>query len=252
MFLTVWNEKKNALGQFKSSFKIILFKDFIGHQAFLLCNLQFFFFLFPFSDTYSLDFDKFSRVFQENEIPPPHMWKWNDKLTHWSLDTRRTICTVYTRCSWCSFLSLWSFRSIIAAVSPINEKQCFRNSTYPCSIKGQCYHFIDTTHSIWTVHSDMLFLLFVKLSRNFFTSCSLGGKCLNAEFFWSVIDAHKNWKVLLIKEALKMKELKPILNNGLKASKELEFFWHHPVYNFIAFNYFLTTVSTLFKKLLLL
>ena len=39
-----------------------------------------------------------------------------------------------------------------------------------------------------------------------------------------IIDAHKNWKVLLIKEALKIKELKPILNNGLKASKELELF----------------------------
>ena len=38
-----------------------------------------------------------------------------------------------------------------------------------------------------------------------------------------IIDAHKNWKVLLIKEALKI-ELKPILNNGLKASKELELF----------------------------
>ena len=39
-----------------------------------------------------------------------------------------------------------------------------------------------------------------------------------------IIEAHKNWKVLLIKEALKIKELKPILNNGLKASKELELF----------------------------
>ena len=36
-----------------------------------------------------------------------------------------------------------------------------------------------------------------------------------------IIDAHKNWKVLLIKEALKI-ELKPILNNGLEASKELQ------------------------------
>ena len=32
-----------------------------------------------------------------------------------------------------------------------------------------------------------------------------------------IIDAHKNWKVLLIKGALKIKELKRILNNGLKA-----------------------------------
>ena len=39
-----------------------------------------------------------------------------------------------------------------------------------------------------------------------------------------IIDAHKNWKVLLIKEGLKIKELKPILNSGLKASKELELF----------------------------
>ena len=39
-----------------------------------------------------------------------------------------------------------------------------------------------------------------------------------------ITDAHKNWKVLLIKEALKIKELKPIFNKGLKASKELELF----------------------------
>ena len=39
-----------------------------------------------------------------------------------------------------------------------------------------------------------------------------------------VIDSHKNWNVLLYKEALKIKELKPLLNNGLKASKELDLF----------------------------
>ena len=39
-----------------------------------------------------------------------------------------------------------------------------------------------------------------------------------------VIDTHKNWNVLLYKEALKIKELKPLLNNGLKASKELDLF----------------------------
>ena len=39
-----------------------------------------------------------------------------------------------------------------------------------------------------------------------------------------IIDSHKNWNVLLYKEALKIKELKPILNNGLKASKELDLF----------------------------
>ena len=36
-----------------------------------------------------------------------------------------------------------------------------------------------------------------------------------------VIDSHKNWNVLLYKEVLKIKELKPILTNGLKASKNL-------------------------------
>lgn len=40
-----------------------------------------------------------------------------------------------------------------------------------------------------------------------------------------VIDSHKNWNVLLYKEALKIKELKPVLNDGLKASKELDHFY---------------------------
>ena len=34
-----------------------------------------------------------------------------------------------------------------------------------------------------------------------------------------IIDRHKNWNVLLFKEAMKIKEIKPILNTGLKASK---------------------------------
>ena len=39
-----------------------------------------------------------------------------------------------------------------------------------------------------------------------------------------IIDCHKNWNLLLFKEAIKIKEKKPILNTGLKASKELELF----------------------------
>ena len=35
-----------------------------------------------------------------------------------------------------------------------------------------------------------------------------------------IIDCHRNWNILLHKEALKIKELKPLLNNGLKAPKE--------------------------------
>ena len=38
-----------------------------------------------------------------------------------------------------------------------------------------------------------------------------------------IIDHHKNWNILLFK-AIKIKEKKPILNTGLKASKELELF----------------------------
>ena len=37
-----------------------------------------------------------------------------------------------------------------------------------------------------------------------------------------IIDCHKNWNILLFKEAIKIKEKKPILNTGLKASKELQ------------------------------
>ena len=39
-----------------------------------------------------------------------------------------------------------------------------------------------------------------------------------------IIDHHKNWNVLLFKEAMKIKEIKPTLNTGLKASKELQLF----------------------------
>ena len=39
-----------------------------------------------------------------------------------------------------------------------------------------------------------------------------------------IIDSHDNWSILLIKEALHIKRLKPLLNNGLKASRELRLF----------------------------
>ena len=38
-----------------------------------------------------------------------------------------------------------------------------------------------------------------------------------------IIDHHKNWNILLFK-VIKTKEKKPILNTGLKASKELQLF----------------------------
>ena len=37
-----------------------------------------------------------------------------------------------------------------------------------------------------------------------------------------IIDRHKNWNILLFKEAIKIIEIKPSLNIGLKASKELQ------------------------------
>ena len=40
-----------------------------------------------------------------------------------------------------------------------------------------------------------------------------------------IIDHRKNWNILLFKEAIKIKEIKPTLNTGLKASKELQLFW---------------------------
>ena len=39
-----------------------------------------------------------------------------------------------------------------------------------------------------------------------------------------IIDRRKNWNILLFKEALKIKELKPTFNSGLKESKELQLF----------------------------
>ena len=39
-----------------------------------------------------------------------------------------------------------------------------------------------------------------------------------------LIDRHQNWNILLFKEAIKIKEKKPILNTGLKVSKELQLF----------------------------
>ena len=39
-----------------------------------------------------------------------------------------------------------------------------------------------------------------------------------------IIDSHRSWNVLLYKETVKIKELKPSLSIGLKASKELDLF----------------------------
>ena len=39
-----------------------------------------------------------------------------------------------------------------------------------------------------------------------------------------IIDSHRNWNVLLYKGPIKIKELKPLLNIGVKASKELDLF----------------------------
>ena len=39
-----------------------------------------------------------------------------------------------------------------------------------------------------------------------------------------VIDKSDNWSVLLIKEALAIKDRKPLLNSGLKASRDLRLF----------------------------
>ena len=40
-----------------------------------------------------------------------------------------------------------------------------------------------------------------------------------------IIDRHKNWNILLFKEAQKIKESNSIFNSELKASKELQLFW---------------------------
>ena len=39
-----------------------------------------------------------------------------------------------------------------------------------------------------------------------------------------VVDCHRNWNMLLFKEAIKMKEIPPSLNSGLKTSKDLQLF----------------------------
>ena len=39
-----------------------------------------------------------------------------------------------------------------------------------------------------------------------------------------IIDKNKNWNLISLKGMLKIKELNPILNPGLKASKELHLF----------------------------
>ena len=39
-----------------------------------------------------------------------------------------------------------------------------------------------------------------------------------------IIDSHKNWNVSLYKDPIKIKELKALLNIGVKASKELDLF----------------------------
>ncbi len=39
-----------------------------------------------------------------------------------------------------------------------------------------------------------------------------------------IIDSSRNWNLLLYKEALHIKRRKPMLNNGLKASRELQLF----------------------------
>ena len=36
-----------------------------------------------------------------------------------------------------------------------------------------------------------------------------------------IINRHKNWNTVLFKGVLKIKELNPVLNSGLKISKEL-------------------------------
>ena len=40
----------------------------------------------------------------------------------------------------------------------------------------------------------------------------------------NIIDLAKNWNTLLIKESLQIKLKKPVLNNGLKAPKDLQLF----------------------------
>ena len=39
-----------------------------------------------------------------------------------------------------------------------------------------------------------------------------------------IIDKGKNWSIILLKEALYIKDRSPLLNSGLKASRELQLF----------------------------
>ena len=39
-----------------------------------------------------------------------------------------------------------------------------------------------------------------------------------------IIDRHESWNIIFLKKAVKMKEKKPILNTGLKASKKLQLY----------------------------
>ena len=48
---------------------------------------------------------------------------------------------------------------------------------------------------------------------------------------WSSLSIFKNWNILLFKEAIKIKEKKPILNTGFKTSKKLQLFWTDRVNN---------------------
>ena len=53
----------------------------------------------------------------------------------------------------------------------------------------------------------------------------LRSSCVNlVQMNTRTIDRHKNRDVLPFKEAIKIKEIKPALNTGLKASKELQLF----------------------------
>ena len=51
----------------------------------------------------------------------------------------------------------------------------------------------------------------------------LRASCINLkQMNTRIIDRHKNYSILLFKEAIKIKEKKLILNTGLKVSKELQ------------------------------
>ena len=46
-----------------------------------------------------------------------------------------------------------------------------------------------------------------------------------------IIDESNNWNILLFKEAYHIKEECPILNNGVKVSREMQLFWMQFTYN---------------------